>query len=266
MYKNIKQFKLCDLIQFIRGELTVLHYQGFWNSELCRKAVERIQSHTAANDQDYYEVTQGVGTINKVGKAVFDYADTPHRINEYYDQIEHVTEMLCGFFDGDTPLKQLLEELNNCWPAGAEVEHFHDRPMYYGLLRDFPPESYALPHQDMTHWDIPQTSRLSEVSAQFAANVYLQVPRKGGELVVYQRSIQDREEYKKCQNSDNYGLDIDKAQPAAYITIVPKPGDLVLFNSHNIHEVKPNSSDVRRITTSCFINFSDIETPLKFFS
>ena len=264
MYRKIDRLNPSDLTDLVSGKIAVLHWPSFLSCEQCDEAVEKIESY---NTTDLYEVTKKVSPIKKIGKAVFDYAGKDEMLTNYFRQIPSINKLLDNFFDDNPPLNSFLDIVNNAWPQGACVENYAENEMYYGLIREFPPGSFALAHQDVMAWDIPTYERAKLVQHQFAANVYLQTPLMGGNLTVIDFEYKDKKSYELAKLPDSYGIDVTQIVPAPpKITIKPCQGDLVMFNAKLLHEVSEVETDEVRITTSCFINYYDDESALRFFS
>lgn len=252
-------------MQLISGEHLIIHIPNFYSEKKCSDAVSRIKE---LDTKDVYEVTENIAPIFKIGKAVFDYAKSQD-LTDYYAQIKSVNDDLDFIFQSDNPIKSVFNIFNSLWENGACVDSFEkNKDLYYGLIRIFKPDSFILPHQDMTHWDISKFEKPKNIINQLSCNVYLDCPDDGGELRLYDFSFHDKNSYDSNKLENSYGLNVDGIQElTSFSSVRPKKGDLILFNSRFIHEVKPfhNKEDLR-ISASCFINFYGKTKPLGFFS
>ena len=115
---------------------------------------------------------------------------------------------------------------------------------------------------DVLAWDLPANSPEGGLKLQFAANVYMQVPRSGGELVVWPVSL-DREKYLEL-NTGSYGVDASKLGVEPTI-ITPKVGELILFNCRLVHAVNDND-ECDRVAASCFVGYRGHSLPLPMWS
>lgn len=153
--------------------------------------------------------------------------------------------------------------LDEVWPAGANLARLCSRPMFAGLLRVFEAGTRALPHQDHFDWDASKHEIYEGAyyTSQLAANVYLEVPPRGGELVIWPESLR-RVDYENVRHGQ-YGIDAAqlRSQP---IVLVPKIGELIIFNSRMVHAV--HESVGRRVTWSCFIGYRSGREPLAVWS
>ncbi len=245
------------------GKILAVRVKGFYPESLCKDAAKAIKNF---NTTDYYAVTKDIGIMKKIGPAIFDYAESTEKVADYYRQVPKTKEVLNNIFNGWNPLDRVRNEVNICWKQGCVGEELHDQEMYYGLVRVFENGSFALPHQDMTHWDMPNCENAQTIKKQFAVNVHLQTPEIGGQIIVYNKSIRDQSEYNARKIQGTYGLRIDDIPLLEQVCIKPSAGDLIISNSQMIHAVLENQGTFPRYTTSCFINYRGDDKPLRMFS
>lgn len=263
MFHETDKIKNNDLQGLVSKELIAIRIPNFFPAALCDLAAEEITNY---GTKDYYEVTKKIGIMRKIGTAIFDYAENPEEVHKYYDNVESTKSLLDSIFDNWNPILKLQKILDKTWKAGCYNESLHDKDMYAGLIRILDKGSYALPHQDMTMWDMPNCEKAQTIKHQFAVNIYIQTPQKGGELVVYDHSIRSRSEYQSRKIDGTYGIDTSFISRKNKITMKPRKGDLIISNSQMLHEVLENTSRLPRITTSCFINYRGKNQPLLMFS
>lgn len=91
-------------------------------------------------------------------------------------------------------------------------------------------------------WDI------SKIESQLSWNLYLNQPQ-GGDLVAYNRPYHPADEQLRVEGQYYYDNSIVSGAEAFRYT--PRIGDVVIFNSRNIHEVEPVLGD--RFSLSSFI-------------
>ena len=76
---------------------------------------------------------------------------------------------------------------------------------------------------------------IKNIDRQLAWNIYLDMPAKGGETVVYNKPwIKEDDRFIK---GSSYAYDPEVIASKERAAIKPKVGDLVIFNSRNFHEV-----------------------------
>ncbi len=176
---------------------------------------------------------------------------------------------------GIGPTDKLRLELDELWKHGAVIlsHPFYRRKMLAGIGRLMRPSGMleGLSDEGMVHMDTMPP--LSPRKGQFSANVYMTVPKSGGELVIYNLAcspldyIRDYDFYQLFRHT----FDVDKmadvqkkvrARLPAPIIIKPEQGDLVLFNSGRPHAVRA-FHEPYRMTFQTFIQY-DASKPLRF--
>lgn len=136
--------------------------------------------------------------------------------------------------------------------------------MFAGLLRIFGEGSAAEPHQDHFDWDasLHEIYEATYYPAQLAANVYLRLPERGGELAIWPVSLR-RTEYERMRKGE-YGVDPAQLR-AEPVVLTPRLGELILFNARMVHAVYPPELG-NRVTWSSFIGYRGDSEPLTIWS
>jgi hypothetical protein len=134
--------------------------------------------------------------------------------------------------------------------------------MFVGLSRVIEPGVDFLAHHDIVAKDVPDVFSARSLRSQLSANIYLQMPSKGGELWLWDKEI-DASVFDDMRGL-NYGID-HHILGDPDITIKPEVGYLMVFNSRKMHAVTA-SDDAARITLSCFIGYRGDHQPLTYWS
>lgn len=134
--------------------------------------------------------------------------------------------------------------------------------MFVGLCRLLEPNIDLLPHQDIFHLDAIGNNRAKELISQFSLNIYLSMPDNGGEIELWNFAFSE-DDYFKTLDRGSYGMNKEKL-PKSFVTIKPRQGDLILFNSRLVHAVKAGTST--RISISCFVGYTGMNETLKYWS
>ncbi len=242
----------------------VCRIKNFFDDKKCALYANRIISST---EKEVYEVNK---TVGKIGSAIFDYAFND-KIDEYFSLVEKNNKIIDDIFGSVAPSKLVFNELNNAWAHGCKVEHYYGKTAYYGIIRIFDQGGTAPPHQDMTAWDIKNCIEAQSIKKQFSINVYLQVSDDGGDLLVYDKHIDNEQEYQKTflrYLDIGYAAAHEElvASNTKFVSLKPSTGDLVIFNSQRMHAVSNNLSSTPRISSSFFVNYRSKHEPLCVFS
>lgn len=259
LVKTVTEFDSRDLVDLVAGNYVAIKIPNFYPRDLCDRFINPIMSH---QDVESYAVARD---IQKIGKAIFDAASDPSALEEYYRTAPAALDGLRQFFHPYlAPMDKLRLLLQERWPAGSLIESLHGRPMFCGLIRAFGEGSEARPHQDMSHWDVPDSEAAKSLITQIAANIYMSVAHSGGELELWASGISDPQEYAASQVVGDYGLDRAKIGQSV-VRIKPEAGDLIMFDARKIHAVNRNNGG-NRVAVSAFIGYRGPMLPLTIYS
>ena len=252
-----------SLRQLINPDSNVLAIviNDFADSRQCEYSSRKIRS---SKSKTAYKVAEG---IQREGDAIYDAADNPEQLKVYLKNITKNHKRIRDFFpDGFSPIDKLRLQLQEEWPQSSTLGNFANNPAFAGLVRYFKEGTGgAGPHTDVVSWDLPEDMLALAILFQIAANVYLSMPEKGGELTLWDFGLYPEKTYKAyLDKSSAYALDLSLLPPPS-VTITPKVGQLILFNASLVHSVS-DSFGGDRITTSTFIGYVSDDQPLKIFS
>lgn len=248
-----------DIEKVANGKLLAIRVPNFYQKTLCEQVVIPLLNHKCI---DSYAVAPD---IFKLGKSTFDLADHPELFVDHYEHtLRDLKQIRSLFFPNVSPIDLLRVNLQELWPAGSNLENYHGKTVFSGLFRMFKSGSEALPHQDMSHWDVPEAPAVWTQQTQLAANVYLKLPKKGGALELWDVGFKTQSEYNCHQLPNSYGIDRRKI-PSSAAVIYPEQGELIIFDARRIHAVQKIEEGVR-LTSSCFIAYRGVTQPLAIYS
>lgn len=270
-----------NLIDIIKGEIMFIRIPNFMSQEVCQFVSEKIlhgykveeaatktgltySELLKANKQQTHSSKQ---YFNEVGMSYFETTfdstigwnkiPSKEKKSNYYENATESIELTRTLFSPYlSPIDKLRLELDDRWPLGSIRLNLNDGKMFCGLLRVLSGE--VLAHDDKLERDHGPLPDHLNYLGQFATNTYLKVPEKGGELLLWNISLDDKE-YDRMRG-DSYGISFDKlGSPAAVVT--PQEGDLIIFNSRKLHGIN-KSYGSERISVSSFMAYGGENKPL----
>lgn len=173
---------------------------------------------------------------------------------------------------GLAPMDRLRLELDEVWPAGANAStrNPYGRKMLVGIGRMMTPEGLQpgiARTEGLVHVDA--SPYLDPAAGGFSANVYLEVPRGGGELCVWGVTLTDPSDRSQAAiaalladpfdtpRMDAVQRKLREVMPPPHVIAV-EPGDLVILASGRPHAVR-GFSDGRRVSFQTFVNHREGE-------
>ena len=247
-----------------RGEIGGLVIHNYYPKELCK-----IISAKVLSEEGYISITSAKNLfekgrtrpISKISVAYHETIGAPELKEMYYEQVPalqaHTRQLFAPYI---SPIDQLYLHVNEVWAGGAQLLDLEGGRM----LSCLPPHvisDQVLPHEDKIERE--HGRQPYGYASQMAAKIYLQKPDQGGSFVFWNTSLETDEYNKLCEGKE--GIPFDSLEPPA-IEIAPNTGDLIIWNSRNLHGVSP-IKDGEEVSISTSIMYSGAShKPLSFWS
>ncbi|MFQ6199116.1 2OG-Fe(II) oxygenase [Streptomyces sp. NPDC000405] len=262
---NVERVSGADLLALAKGEILAISADEYCDPDLGRSITQHL-----LNDERYTGYPN-VPDVHKWGLNTYDGFSSPEREEHYFNDALPAIQSLREYWSPSiSPIDRLRLELQEGWPAGANLEYLDNRALFVGQARIFHEGKGAIPHQDFLPWELrdlrksERTERAPELIGQLTANIYLQTPQSGGELELWLHGY-DHPEYKtKLDAPDSYGLSRDLI-PDPALVLSPRDGMLILFHATRVHAVRPSEA-CDRVAISTFIGVRGIDHPLTYWS
>ncbi|MFN7881997.1 MAG: 2OG-Fe(II) oxygenase [bacterium] len=257
------------VIKTTRSELTADHIRALARNEVRNIQAQSFVSRAAAEIISSGAIGLGykpyinVDNVRRIGMAYYETEHEKSLIEQYFSVARGNLEQLRAACDPvGSPMDTVRCLLDEVWPAGANLQTLFGRKMFVGLSRMVEPNTTFLAHHDIFADDAPGMSESESVISQFGANVYVQVPENGGELLMWHRnmSIAEFDELR----AGEYGIHIDDLPPPD-VVLKPGVGDLLIFDAHKLHAVA-SPKDKARLALSFFIAYRGDDQPLTYWS
>lgn len=230
----------------VSGDQLAARIPNYYPAELASEMANRLREH---KDFNHYTNAPDIG---KLGSPFYDtVGDAELELAYWRDAASWNRTVRSVFAPSMSPIDRVHVELDESWPGGLHLlRNSNGEPAFAGLARVFGDGAQALPHVDRLEWDAPPHRVDIVPKKQIAMNVYLEMPRQGGELVIWNYKP-NRHEHERLRIPGSYGLDRAKLPEPAHV-ITPSVGELIVFDAQNVHAVQP-SWRTPRVTVSFFI-------------
>lgn len=252
------------LEQLIAGDICAIRVPNFIDKALahifgawaCQNAVAAY-THELYDERGLpYQAEYGVRRLGTPYNSTYGKTPGSKEHRHYYSDAPITIELMQKYcYPHLTPMEKFLAATNAIWKRGGKVAHFDGLPMFYGIIRKTEPNAEIL--QDQPHCDALNSSYT--LSAQFSANIYLDVPEYGGELELWKVPVLSLEAIRNIPSDFNWREVLPEP-----ILIKPQIGDLIIFNTRRPHAVRVFEKG-NRISMQSFIGYNPNE-PLWFWS
>lgn len=234
-----------QILRLAVGVVGAVLIKGFSSRSDCADIMKALENcEIGAYDEELISPR-----IAKLGPAAYDFYGA-HQLDErYWQQADEANRSRSGLLRGSDPLGLAIDRLREAWGADVEPARSGGRPMFAGMIREI--SQGAKIHFDEITREFP--GMLDETPASFLSlNWYLAMPDGGGETSVFKHRWRPADE----RYRDGYGyLEAAVAdEPAA--TLRPEVGDAAIFDTRNLHLVKPISGPGRRVSLSFFLGIT----------
>lgn len=246
-----------DVNQIVRdladGNIAAVRIPGIYASDEIDLVVSNIEKQ-GVQWYPNFEFKQG-----RIGICATEYTSKINGKEAYFILEPEFSRIRDTIFPGDlSPVKKMTDVLsqNNMEVELATEPSLNGARYFTGLVR-------AMLYKSTTHFDFAPKQLpgwwVAEAEAQFAVVTYLQLPGSGGALTVYNRQWQDADESynKDIKEKGPQGFDGDFLKGIESVTVTPNPGEMIIFNSRNFHEVAAIESDKTRFSINSFMVLKD---------
>jgi len=238
-----------SFLSVLEGTTPLILERGF----LSKETSQALTDHIGPRASPYLHVAGP--QMKRLGVAQFEFqaqsADDfktrgSHHKDKYFEEVARHASVhtdLEALF-GDNPLSRLLAQIAALvpeWDVGIATETSEDTPggsrkYYAGIYRAIN-ESTPI-HCDWSPFDsATEDWILNRITHQAVFNLYCADIHSGGETILY--DLQWSEEAMQFRDPKTYGYFPEMIEGRKKYVLRPGPGDLALFNTRGMHEVKP---------------------------
>ena len=237
--------------KLINDKEVALVIKNFCSHDTCEKLTDKIlksqniQKYTHEVNENN-EIKHKYYGVNRVGTPFnMTYNLTQNNlIEEYYINATKGIETIRAFCSPFlSPIDKLRLELDEIFIPGATVAYFENKKMLVGIGRIALP-THSHMSEEQPHFDALPL-KYAHLEAQFAANIYLNVPSNGGELELW--DTPSLSPLSKVPH--NWRTQLPQS-----IKIKPQKGDLIIFNCRKPHAIC-SFTEEKRVTIQVFIGY-----------
>lgn len=230
------------LEELCTGKIPALIIRNFYRKEICEKITKRVSGFSIFYHGDSY--------LKKIGVFLSAYLNQKE---QYFVDAKKSNQQISNIFGVENPINKInniicdtsrLEKIKSA--AEGELDYS------CGIIRIWENEDVGPLHRDYASFESPNF-KISRHKNQLSCVLYLQSPKKGGELVIHNQEWQKSDEKFR---SIGFGYSREVLKGSEYAIVIPKQGDLVIFNPKFFHEIFPTKGESNRLTFGYFIGFS----------
>ncbi|MFI5925935.1 hypothetical protein ACIA3K_08090 [Micromonospora sp. NPDC051543] len=236
-----------DVAGLVAGRIAAVRVPGLLPAARCHA----ITTALADAEMDRYDESRVFPVVAKFGPAINDHRDGGDLREDYWEAADAADKGWSTLGLPDSPRELCLAAFRAAWPDVSPGRR-QDRQMHVGIVREI--NAGLQVHFDDAVREYAGRLLDSEVVAQLAFNIYVQVPPGGGETVLWRRRWQPDDEDLRIPGG--YGYRESVADGTQSLTLRPTLGEGFLFDPRHYHTVRP-ATDGRRISIGCFVGLTD---------
>ncbi|MFD8728229.1 putative 2OG-Fe(II) oxygenase [Streptomyces sp. NPDC059611] len=230
------------ILRLAVGVLGAVRIRGFSSPEECAAIMEGLDR------REFGEYDQNLifPPIAKIGPAAYDYYGAHTLTDAYWQDADEARRLRSKLYGGNDPMDVAVARVARGWGGEVEPARSRGREMFAGMIREI--ANGAKLHFDEIVREFPGI--VDETPASFLTlNWYLSMPEEGGETRVYRRRWRPADEIHR----DGYGYDEKVVEDEPVAVASPQTGDVVIFDSRNLHAVNAIGGEGRRVSLSFFL-------------
>jgi L-gamma-glutamyl-L-propargylglycine hydroxylase len=243
--ETARQLTREHILRLSAGVLGAVRIREFSAPEECARIVASLDRC----DLGAYDERLIYPRITKLGPAAYDFYGLGTLPEAYWKAAAEAREARSRLLDGGDPMDLAVGKVRAAWQDEVRPATSGGRALFAGMIREI---TYgAKLHFDEIVREFPGV--LDETPASFLTlNWYFSMPEGGGETRVYRRRWRPADEMYR----DGYGYTEEAVAGEPVATVRPETGDIVLFDSRNLHSVAEVSGAGRRVSLSFFLGIT----------
>ena len=191
-------------------------------------------------------MTSGPGISNKIGTSLSSHI---YEKPQYFSNAQKSNQLLQDIFsDVHSPLLTMKKIITEFFQK--QISTAIENTMSYSdaMIRIHHDGDSVSLHRDNCNFEMSEYS-VSHFENQLSAILYLQSPKKGGELIIYQKMWKKDDE--KMRYPD-FGYSSELIKDTAQVSISPIVGTMVILNPKFFHQIKSVYGSKQRVSITFF--------------
>ena len=249
-----------DIYLLANKSIGAIRIPQYYPADLCKKITNNIIEKKKAG------VFIKAPHVQRIGMPHYDIIDVKSFEKYHEIALENIQALREIYQPYISPIDKLRLELEERWPAGANLETLYGKKCFVGLCRiiEAITGSALEPHIDRLSRDSRDSYAANSLIGQMAANIYVATPDSGGELEIWMQEPSLEEYESELNKTESYHVNrASIGEPD--VVIKPEIGDLILFNSRCFHAVKESTGGIRS-SIAAFIGYRGVNNALSYWS
>lgn len=239
-----------SLQEIIQKEKLAVLISRFMPEDVCKKLQKNIEDLGV----DWYP--NCTGKQGRIGIGATEFSHRQDGKETYFSSIGQAEKNLQRILDGTkNPCDQLIELINPHFPTARASEVGYGN-YFCGLIR-------AMGSASTLHYDFAPTQArgwsIDRIGEQLAVVFYFSLPESGGSLRIYERrwTAEDEAHNNDVAEKGPFGFSEDFLSGVPFVEVMPKIGDVIIFNSRNFHMVTTPDDGSVRFSMNAFLGSCD---------
>ncbi|TLM79404.1 hypothetical protein FDY93_03875 [Microbulbifer harenosus] len=232
----------------LEHKIPAIRVQDFVDRKVCDVVASRLLEMRFANYDHLKDIP-----VHQIGLCHNQWAHDDKSI--YFGKCEEAKRIVDEIYHelNIDPVQMVIQSIRD--NGGRQVSVFHEDGFgkyFAGAFRSF--KGHGKLHADHAPSHISTPWSVTKISKQLTWNIYYCAESDSGELVIYD-TIHTRENDKLKVEGDYY-FPYEVLEREDCVRIIPKVGDLIIFNTQNFHEIL-GTPDGNRISQTSFIGLRE---------
>ncbi len=239
--------------EILDGKIPALLIKNFFTPQTCDKIIRKISNFSVFE--------HGTSNLKKVGIFLSSYLNKKEK---YFPDAQISNQEISKIFSstGDPykKINQVISKISKIEKLTPAMESTKDYS--HGIFRIWENNDFGPLHRDYANFEAPNF-HISRHKNQISCVIYLQNPSKGGELVIHKQQWEKADE--KFRAID-FGYSRQVLKETTHEKILPRKGDMIIFNPRFFHEILPTIGRDKRVTFGFFVGFSNKDNLAEYWS